>query len=229
MRIFVGFGYNARDKWVKELVFPMLEAMSTQVVTGEDMPGDIISDEVRERIRTSDALIGFATRRNEIGGDKWDTHRWVTDEIAHALALGIPVAEVREEGVEQGGIVGDRQRINFQESRRDQCLVDLVKVIARWQREQSTVTIQLLPSESIQEIVPIYRKPEFRCVYRLRKHGEESDPVPGKLTPIKGGLFLEAEKVDRDALIQVEIQFQERNWVSGFESVEAVGVMLQRY
>jgi len=228
MRIFVGFGYNDRDKWVKDLVFPIVEAFGAEVVTGEDLQGQVISGGVEARIRTCKALIGFATRRDEIGAGKWTTHRWVTDEIANALALPIPVVEVREEGVEQGGIAGDRQRINYQESRREQCLVELVTVIGKWHREQSIVTIQLLPSECVQEIIPIYRRPEFRCSYRLRIHGEESNPLPGKLTPIKGGLFLEAANVRRDALIQVEIQFQNRNWVSGFESIEAVGVMLQR-
>jgi prophage antirepressor-like protein len=96
MRIFVAYGYNERDRWVEELVFPVIRAFGDEVVTGEELQGEQITDAVIAKIRSSDALIGFLTRRDQIGSsDRWTTHRWVTDEISQAVAQRIFVAEVR--------------------------------------------------------------------------------------------------------------------------------------
>jgi hypothetical protein len=62
MKIFVGFGYNDRDSWVPDFVFPLIRAFGCEVVTGEDMPAEVISDEVRRRVESADALIAFRTR-----------------------------------------------------------------------------------------------------------------------------------------------------------------------
>jgi hypothetical protein len=35
MRIFVGYGYNDRDKWIEDLVFPLLESFGCDVVEGK--------------------------------------------------------------------------------------------------------------------------------------------------------------------------------------------------
>ena len=37
MRVFLGYGYNDRDEWIKRDVFPILEAMNLEVVSGKEM------------------------------------------------------------------------------------------------------------------------------------------------------------------------------------------------
>jgi hypothetical protein len=39
MRIFVGFGYNERDRWIRDMVFPLIPAFGDEVVTGEEAYG----------------------------------------------------------------------------------------------------------------------------------------------------------------------------------------------
>jgi hypothetical protein len=87
MRIFVGFGFNERDRWVKDLVFPLIKAFGAEGVSGEELQGEQITDAVRRQIASCDALIGFVTRRDDLGNGRWSTHRWVTDELSHALPL----------------------------------------------------------------------------------------------------------------------------------------------
>jgi hypothetical protein len=230
VRIFVGFGYRPRNLWISELVFPVIRAFGDEVVVGGDLQGEQITEGVRQSIRGCQALIGFMTRRDPIGDTgRWTTHRWVSDELAHALALNLHVAEVREVGVDdQGGIAEDRQRLTYDEAARDRCLVDLVAVIGRWHRAANSVLLQLLPPERIAEIVAIYRRPGFSCKYRLMIAGNEGQPTPAQLQPIKGGLFIRADGVPPDALIQVELEHGATSWISGFESVDAGSVVLQR-
>ena len=34
MRIFIGYGYNDRDRWIEDLVFPLLTAFGCDLVHG---------------------------------------------------------------------------------------------------------------------------------------------------------------------------------------------------
>ena len=170
MKIFVAYGYNDRDQWIPDLVFPIIEAFGDEVITGEELQGQQITNAVRGEIQRSDALIGFATRRGEPtqGGNQWDTHRWVTDEISLAIANNlVHVLEIRETGVNaQGGIAGDRQIIYYNENQRDRFLVELVKTLGSW-HQGGKVKLQLLPDLCVQNIRPFLKNPRLRCTYKL--------------------------------------------------------------
>ncbi len=58
MRIFVGYGYNDRDKWVEDFVFPLIEAFGDTPVAGKEIFGQNLNDGVRGLIKECDALMG---------------------------------------------------------------------------------------------------------------------------------------------------------------------------
>jgi hypothetical protein len=64
MRVFIGYGYNDRDKWIETYVFPLAEAFGCKVVHGKMAYGGALPPEVTDLIRGSDAMIGFTTRRD---------------------------------------------------------------------------------------------------------------------------------------------------------------------
>lgn len=229
MKIFVAFGYNDRDNWIPRLVFPIIRAFGDEVVTGEDIQGEQITDAVRREIKQSDALIAFATRRQKTGENQWNTHRWVTDEISSALAYNLPVAEIREQGVdEQGGIAGDRQRVIYNEDERDKCLVEIVKILGKW-HSSDTIKLQLLPDECVQDIRPLLRNPGIRCTYKiLNNEGDLSDETPASILPITGGLFVHAKHVPRTSLIQIHVECAGKSWTSNFENIDSLGIHLQQ-
>jgi hypothetical protein len=83
MKIFVGYGYNDRDKWIEDLVFPLMRAFGAEPISGKEIPGQKLDEGIKELIRKSDAVIGFVTRRGDKREDGlYATHRWVTDEIS---------------------------------------------------------------------------------------------------------------------------------------------------
>jgi hypothetical protein len=226
MRIFVGFGFNGRDRWISDMVFPLVEAFGDSVITGEAMFGEVISEEVKTRIRRSNAYVGFLTRRPD--GAPGETHMWVIQELAFAVASGLRVVEIRETGVHnQAGMLGDRSRITYDEARRDECLVSLVKTLGNWHKEID-VQLQLLPEEYAQELFPLHRKQDLRCTYRLRVDGEAGPEIQTRIEPIGQGLFVGAKNVPRQALVQVRIEYQGKNWTSAFESVDSIAIRLQK-
>jgi hypothetical protein len=228
MRIFVAYGYNDRDRWIPRLVFPVIRAFGDEVVTGEDMGGEVLSEAVRRRIERSDALIAFVTRRGEPNNGRWETHRWVTDELAHAIGRVRSVLEIREEGVtDQGGMAGDRQRIPYDETKRDECIVEIVKTLGNWHLTNS-VTMQLLPEDCVEQILPLLNNPRLRCSYRVLEDGEESEPVATTIRRITGGLFVQARNIPRRALVQLNVECDGRMWSSDFENTDALSIRLRQ-
>lgn len=227
MRIFVAFGYNDRDKWIPSMVFPIIRAFGDEVVSGEEVQGEQITDAVIREIRQSNALMAFVTRRDKIDANRWTTHRWVTDELSHAIAFQLPVAEIRETGVDdQGGIAGDRQRIIYNESERDKCLVEIVKTIGNWHRSD-TIELKLMPVECIQAVRPLLRNPALRCTYQiLERNGSMSEEIPAQILPITGGLFIRAKNVPPMSYIQIRVECAGKSWSSEFENVESLGIHL---
>lgn len=228
MKIFVAYGYNERDKWIPNLVFPIIKAFGDEVVTGEELQGEQITDAVIREIKQSDALMAFVTRRQKIDKVRWTTHRWVTDEISNALAFSLPVVEIREVGVdEQGGIVGDRQRIIYNESDRDKCLVEIVKTLGRWHSSDS-VEMQLLPEGCVQAIRPLLRNPSLRCTYKILDYssGTQGSEIPTPILPKEGGLFVRAQNVPRRSYIQIRVECSGKSWGSNFENIDSLGIPL---
>jgi hypothetical protein len=171
--------------------------------------------------------MAFVTRRDRIDANRWTTHRWVTDELSNAIALRIPVAEIRETGVdEQGGIAGDRQRIIYNEAERDKCLVEIVKTLGNWHVSQ-TIELKLLPAECIQAVRPLLRNPALRCTYQiLERNGNMSEATPAQILPITGGLFIRAKNVPPLSYIQIRVECAGKSWSSEFENVESLGIHL---
>ena len=227
MRIFLAFGYNERDSWIKDLVFPILEAFAAETVTGEDMQGDLITDEVRDRIRSCTGMLGFRTRRQELANGTWDSHRWVSDELAAAIALGVRAVEVRQTGVDpQGGLAGDRQWVSYDESKRDQCLVEIVKTLGRWGRGLS-IDLQLLPQEAARQIRPLLARPGSRCTYKLVQGHWEPPDREAPIRPTPSGLVVHIPELPVDALVQVRVSAGGKSWTSDFVGVKSLGVTLQ--
>lgn len=227
MKIFIGFGYGPRDNWIPELVFPMVKAFGAEVVTGEDMQGEELSEGVQQRIRGCDGLIGFRTRRQQLQSGLWDSHRWVSDELALAIAARIRVAEVREKDVDlQGGLAGGRQWIPYDEATRDRCLVDLAMMLGGW-TEGRSLDLQLLPVETARMIRPALGHAASRCTYKLVRGHWESDETEATVRPTPSGLIVHVREVPSDALVQVKVVAGGKVYTSEFVGPKSIGVTLQ--
>jgi hypothetical protein len=237
MKIFVVYGYNERDRWIEESVFPLIAAFESRVVHGKDLHGEILSEEIRRRIQACHALIAFCTRRDSISDKKWTTHRWVTDELAFASQIGKSVAEVRELGVdEQGGIAGDRARIEYDSANRFGTLIQLTSTLARWHRQYKRIhllpLLQIVRDGGVAEIGPDWlrsqaRHPGFRCRYRVLDGDYATDFKDVQIQLVEGRFYFSASDVAPGPRIQVEISTGGQIFSSEFESVDDVNLAIR--
>jgi hypothetical protein len=230
VKIFVGYGYHDHDRWIEELVFPLIESFGCEVVHGKIMVGDVLSTNVRNTLLSCDALIGFLTRREPSSGDKWTTHRWVIEELAAAYDQ-IPTIEIRESNVDpQGGMLGSQQRIDFDETRRDACLVHIAQAISvlrsDFLKRKSVKNARLGPQQFINDIKRLIIKPGFICQYRVRRDSFESPYQPADIRRVAGGLYVWLPGVADTDLVEISVTYGAQAWRSDFEPVDAIAIDL---
>lgn len=232
MKVFIAFGYNSRDQWIRELVYPMVEAFGGEVITGENLYGTgmTITKGVIDRIESSDALLGFTTRRiDDFLADQkppvfWPTHQWVRDELVIAHTK-IPIAEIRENGVDpQCGILADLQRISYEEGNRDKCLVQIAKILGKW-RSSLSLELKLLPSEMVTVVRPLIQiKDAVHCFYQFRIGSRNFQEIETEIYPVSGNLYINLRRIPEQARVRVRVEASKRRWCSDFEPIEGLSI-----
>jgi len=196
MKVFIGFGYNDNDKWIDQLVIPLVEALGCEVVTGEVMQGEQLSDGVIERISDSDACIGFLTKRGKEANQDgtFPTHRWVIEELTTGLNKGKPIFEIREKGVDaQKRIIGDRQRLDFDDT--PKVLLEVAKFVMKEKNKLSTKIFMLLPQEILAEIRPHLGNDDITCSYRFMYKTKYYEPEVTNLERFQSGYGVIIKKI----------------------------------
>ena len=166
------------------------------MVHGRAVYGGALPDEVLRSIRSSEAMIGFTTRRDPAGQDSFYTHPWVVQELvaAHSQLPRIPFVEVREEGVlSPGGIIeaADNQRIDYGEADRAACLVKIADALRRFREQTKVISVRLGPGTMVDQVNEYLDDPSFVCRVQKLRGAVESPPEPIPVFPIGGGLFVQ--------------------------------------
>lgn len=236
MKVFVAFGYNDRDKWIPEMVFPILTAFGIDVVTGENMAGESIPQKVRDKIKNSDGLLAFLTRRDDLGNGTYNTHKWVTDEVAVAIGANRKVIEVREDGLASfSGITDDRQFLKYNEGERDKFLVELVTAISGWAGATSSLRIRLLPSEFCNAVQPLLLQGEnVECEYHYLIGNEKTKSYSGSLLSFNAAVVIDVDTSDlpsRRDNVFIQVHARHRNsggkWNSVYEQLNLLSVTMR--
>jgi hypothetical protein len=231
MRVFVGFGYNDRDRWIEDQVLPVLRNMGFAVMDGKDMHGEILQPQVQSRIEQSDAAIGFFTIREGQGEAEFNSHLWVRDEMVHANAKGKPIIPVKEEGVRvPDGLLGNRQYISLRQNERLACVVELVGALGRRNiRRLKLDTEGSSDGDQLRRnILQWRRNVGFVIQYRTRDEaGLESQYQKGRLEMFEQGFYLNVSDVPRRAYVEVEGALNgTAQFSSGWVSADAVQVKI---
>jgi len=227
MRIFIGFGYNDNDKWIADVVIPFVKVLDCEVLTGEEMQGQRLSDGVLTRIKQADALIGFLTKRSgPAANGSFTTHQWGIEEVAAALALNKDIFVIREKGVDpQAGISGDRQKFEFDEKLN--VMLEIATFINAQKAKRLYKTFMLLPQEFTELIRPHYKF--AKCSYKFWDSGREYQSEPTQLIRMNGGFQVAISNIPNDyCTVQITVEFPGHIWSSDYVPVALNNVQLQK-
>jgi hypothetical protein len=209
MRIFVGYGFGERDRWVKDKVFPLIEAFGSEPVGGEGLYGQAPRDGVRQRINSCDGLIAFATRRFPAKMRKKDgaseTHVWVQQELAVAIERRLKVLEVREAGADgQEGIGGGLHRITYDPKSPIDCFVELAKALGEWHRSPKSEFL-LIRDNLYQELLPFIDGQDMTCEYRIHQGSKTSEWASTRLVQRNRRFYLFAPELPTGSRIKTRL------------------------
>lgn len=232
MRVFIGYGYNERDKWIEQFVFPLVVAFGCEIAHGKAVYGGALSEEIIKAIGLSDAMVGFTTRREPVGHDQFRTHDWVVQELvaAHSRDPSIPWVEVREENViSPGGILeaAQMQRIDYREEDRAGCLVKIAEALRRFHERTNTTRVRLGPASSVDQISALLQDATFTCSCEILRGARQLPPSRIPVLPIKGGLFVQLRGLAPEELVRITVSAAGRTWRSSYESVDTVDIQVQ--
>ncbi len=224
MKLFVAFHYNEQDKWIKDLVFPLIDALGIEIVTGEDIHGDVIVVQVPELIKNSHAMIAFVTQ-------SWAGHPWVRDELVTAVAVKIPALEIKDSALGNlGGIVDGRQRMDFDINKKETLLVELAKVLARWKNKHETRRIMLLPDEIMVNARPYVKDGGLKCIYQFRDGNEESQKYETIPFRLPSALAVDIKNIPSgNALVQITLEGpNDFSYSCGYQPFSLIPINLQK-
>jgi hypothetical protein len=238
MRVFVAYGYNDRDRWVQDLVFPFLEALGVEPLHGSGLYGQQIPPAVEGKIKEADAVVGFTSRRDPIPNvvDGWTTHPWVQQELVYGKGAGKRILECRERGVRvDDGILQGMQRVDFDATDRGPLLLELAKVVQAWKLARAglrDVRMQILPPGLGPRLSQARGVGNLRCSYYLFDPETDMDkdqgPFPVTVRFDPGGPHVRIEGVPKDHLIRLEVQAGAELYTHSHVSPEVVQVTLDK-
>ena len=228
MRIFVGFGYNDRDRWIEDQVFPILECMGFVVVDGRDMQGTILQPEVKSRIDQSDAVVGFLTIRDPNSTGDFNSHLWVQNELVYGAAKGKPIIPVREENVRvPDALLGNIQYVPLRQDDRLGCVSEVVRTLGR--RHIRKLKLEPERDQLRRELNGWRIDQNFAIRYRTQDgiSGLESDFRQGRLEVFNQGFYLNVSDVPSRAYVEVEgVLNGQTRFNSGWASTDAVSIKI---
>jgi len=227
VKIFVGYGYNARDQWIEDHVFPILLGMGFVVVHGKGLHGQVLQPDVQSRLDQSDAAIGFFTLRDGQGDADFTSHIWVRDEMVYAAAKEKPIVPVREEGVRvPDGLLGNRQYISLRPADRLAAVTELVRALG--QRNIRRLKLDPVGEALTLNLWKWRMTPGFAVRYRTQDaNGIESRYRDGRLEQIDYGFYLNVTDVPKRAYVEVEGTLNGApQFSSGWVSADAVQVKI---
>jgi len=204
MRVFVGFGYNERDKWIEEHVFPVLECMGFTVVHGKGLHGEVLQQGVKDQLDQSDAAVGFFTIRDGQGDADFTSHIWVRDEMVYFSAKNKPIVPIKEENVKvPDGLLGDRQYVVLRQDDRLACVTQLVQALGK--RNIRLLKLKPNTDQLRQNLHQWLKNPAFEIRYRTQDAaGFESNYRSGRAEERDQSFFLNVADVPRPGFVEIE-------------------------
>jgi len=131
-RIFISATFEASETDLLEALINVVQSHDYEPVTGKDLGGESVANEIERRISQCHGLIAMATSRHSVGETRFVTHPWVRDELAFAVANKLPVLAIVETNVDLGGALDVRERVAFDRKNPLPTFLKVGRTLALW-------------------------------------------------------------------------------------------------
>ena len=152
--IFLSYSFSKpEDRVIVAEVEDLFRSMGVRTVTGLNLGGGQLTDEVKLKIYETDGLVALASRREQLTSGDWVTHPWVIDEIGHARSIGKNTIALVEDGVTINGAYQSNERIHFDRNDATSAILKLAKTLGIWKEKAGNrLKVRLLPDGILEDL-----------------------------------------------------------------------------
>ncbi len=199
--IFLSYSFlKPEDRVIVVELEDLFRSMGVRTVTGLNLGGGQLTDEVKLLIDQADGLVALASRREQLASGDWITHPWVIDELGHARSIGENTMALVEDGVAINGAYQSNERIHFERNDVTPAILKLAKTLGIWKEKAGNrLKVRLLPDGLLEDL----QSPS--CQYQFISRGNFLgwNDVKPVLEP--GGVYIHLKGVRDDYLIEVKV------------------------
>lgn len=219
-QVFLSFTYVPHPDFVEETnalrrnVTTVIESIDLRVVTGEDLGGEALTDEIRERIEKADALVALLTPWKDKLGNK--THApWVADEFAHASAHRKPATRIIHADLAVAGMYAAHEYIAFAPDKAADTLLQLMRTLALWKKQRGRpMEVEIAP-----DVAGGFDRNQVKtCEFQLFQNYQESEWRNATIWPQPGALYAYLPGVPDQAKLRLRLQHANDTWQSEYSS-----------
>ena len=231
MKVFVAYGFTKENQWIKELVYPLVESFGAEVIHGENVQGEIVSNAVITSIRESDALIGILTKVDRVESKGfWTTRNWVVQELAAARTAERLFVEVRDQEVDPNrAMLSDRQPIMFSENEsKEKLLIELALVLSRWSNQLRRQRVCLIPHDLARTIYKESTSPLTYCSYKFRVNNRSTQEKRAAIEKYGETICIHVDGFpeDQEVLIDIGVTTKTGIYSTGWQAINILNLTL---
>lgn len=229
--IFLSYTYSPHPNFEDETeklvkcVRVMIEAMGIpQVVTGEDLGGNQLSQEIKQRIESSEGLIALETPWQELAGNGgFIPSDWVRTEFAHAEALGKQLIAVVHDKVVASSAFKNREHVVFHPPDNGSVLLKLMRTISLWKtRLGNAHEVEILPQELALHLDE--ENPQHLCEFRTLHNHSTSAWRKASFWHDLGGAYAYLTGIPDGATVQMRVTVGQDVWNSAFARLDRIAL-----
>lgn len=220
-QVFLSYTFNphpeheAETAALRRRVGMVIESMGLLEVNGEDLAGGGLTPEIARRIKAADALVALITPHNAPGAAKV-APQWVSDEFAHAKALGRPAIRIIHAELSAGGMYAADEYIPFTAAGGADTLIKLMRTLALWKRQVGR-TMQVEIASGGAEL-PFDAERGHQCEVQLFTNFETSVWQPAQTLREPGALYAFVRGVPEQAKLRLRLSINGAVWQSEFQN-----------
>ncbi len=199
--VFLSYSFSKpEDRLIISDVEDLFRSFGVRTITGLNLGGNQLTDEVRALIDQSDALVALASQREQLASGEWVTHPWVRDEFAYAKSIGKNAIALVEKDVTTGGAYESYERIPFDRNNSAPALLKLAKTLGVWKEKAGNrLKVRLLPDDLLDDL----KSPSFQYQFNSLGNSLGWHDVEPVLEP--GGIYVHVIGARDDYLIEVKV------------------------
>ncbi|MEN8260367.1 MAG: hypothetical protein ABFS02_07245 [Pseudomonadota bacterium] len=223
-RVFLSYTYNPHPDYeqvTEDLVRHvkiLIDSLELQVVDGVDLGGRALDDEIKERIKKSDALVALVTPWRDPASGNTAPPPYVEDEYRFAEAHEKEAIRMIQDVLPVQGMYQQNEYIPFNPDREVDTLLKLMRTLALWKsRSGRPRQVEVAPTELGSRFDA--NAPGHNCEYQMLLNFQQTDWQKARIWYEPGATFAYLPRVPNESKIRLRLNLGNERWESPFTNL----------